>query len=635
MTVDTSSLTGKMIGRHEIREVIGRGGMATVYKAYHLDLEREVALKIIANHHLSEQFLKRFEREAKTAGQLQHPHILPVFEHGMLEGVPYIITAYMDGGTLASLKQNGFMPVDDLVHYIKQIANALDYAHTKQIIHRDIKPANILLDRAGNAFLADFGLVKVHEATLNLTGSAVVGTPHYMAPEVVIDEETVSPAVDIYALGVTVFELLTTTFPYTGDTPLKVIMNHINEPVPDLLEIRPDLPVELSDAVSKAMAKEPEQRPPTAMAFAQAIEKSILESTGVGIKNSQEKHRGESIGRNATTAANSAPFKFPLPALIATVAAILVGLGLLVSTGAIGLPRLAQAEVVEPYITAGGNASGVSGVSLSSDGSLCAAAGVDNQILIWDANTGERTQALQGHEGIPQAVTFSPDGELVASGSTTAEIILWSVVSGETLQTLEGHDDAITSLVFSSDGSQLLSGSLDGLVNIWDMQSNNILQSIATGFPVHSADFSPDTMSIAIAASNNIVTVWDIESGDLLQELVGHQASLQSVSFSPDGSLLASTSEDGSIILWDWSNGVVINEFSPTEEALSAVIFSPDGETLIAGGANGQAIEVSAETGATQRQFDVDDRDVVSMAISKNAEVIAASTADGEIFMFR
>lgn len=635
---DPSSLTGKTIGRYEIREVIGRGGMATVYKAYHLDLERDAALKVISQHHTSEQFIKRFEREAKTAGQLQHPHILPVFDHGFFEGHPYIVTAYMNGGTLESLMQKDLLPLADMIHYIKQVASALDYAHTKQLVHRDVKPSNVLLDNARNAFLADFGLVKIEEATTDLTGSAIVGTPHYMAPELILQEGPPTPAIDIYSLGVTVFELLTTTHPYSGDTPLQVVMQHVNEPVPDLSTRRQDLSSDVSDVVAKAMAKYPEERYPTAMAFAQALEDVLP----YRIPTKVQEDDGRTIplktldDQEKVTADQRSGFQLPVQAIIGVVAVIVVAISLLTSAGALGTLSVAQAEMVDPYITAGGNAISVSGIALSHDGALCAAAGAKNKVIMWDSVTGEKLHELDGLQGTPQAVVFSADGSLVASGSSASEIIVWSSATGETVQTLEGHDDGVMSLVFSPDASQLLSGSMDGTVKIWELETGDIVQTIDAGFAVRSAEFSPDLTTVAVAASDSTVTIWDAASGELVQALDdGHNADLKSVSFSPDGLILASASEDGAIVLWDLVQGVAISEFSPGNDAMNAMQFAPDGQTLIASGPDGQAMEFSAETGAMQRQFDVDGLDIVSMTMSKNGEVVAASTAEGEVFMFR
>lgn len=641
MSTNSGPLTGKTIGSYEVKEVIGRGGMSTVYKAYQPDLEREAALKIIAPHYISADFLARFNLEAQITGQLQHPHILPVYEQGLYEDQPYIITAYLSGKTLADKMKQGFIPVADIVRYLRQIAEALDYAHSKQLVHRDVKPTNILLDSSNNAYLADFGVVKAQESSMNLTGSATIGTPHYMAPELVLQEGTVTPLVDIYALGVTAFELFTTTFPYTGDTPLQVVMQHVNTPVPDLSNLRPDLPPGISNVVGKAMAKEPRDRYQSASEFVTELEIAALSRhrrpTDVQDDGARTLPMGDLKPLNQITQAveKSSNFQIPVQAIVASIAAIVVAVSLLTTSGALGTVSVADAEVVAPYITAGGSAISVSGIALSHDGEFCAAPGAENKIIIWNTETGEKIHSLEGNSSAPQAVVFSDDGSLVASGAEDAKIVVWSTLTGETLQEFQGHSDSVMSVIFTPDGTELLSGSADGTVRLWDIESGNELLVIETGFGVRSAEFSPDLTVIAVAAADDTVTIYDADNGELVQELAGHQAELKSVSFSPDGRILASASEDGSIVLWDINTGDAINEFSPGEDAMNAMAFSSDGETIIASGPNGQAMEFSAETGAMQRQFDVDEHDIVSMTMSENGEVVAASTAEGDVFMFK
>jgi len=178
-------LVGRTLGQYEIIGEIGHGGMADVYRAVQPSIGREVAIKVLPAHFLQDRtFLERFMREVKVIAQLQHPRILPVYDFGEQDGLPYIVMAYMPGGTLADRIREapGGLPLDAVAHYVTQIAEALDYAHRRNIIHRDFKPSNVLLDDEENAYLADFGIAKVTEATAQLTGSGIVGTPAYMAP---------------------------------------------------------------------------------------------------------------------------------------------------------------------------------------------------------------------------------------------------------------------------------------------------------------------------------------------------------------------------------------------------------------------------------------------------------------------
>jgi serine/threonine-protein kinase len=192
-----SGLVGKRLGQYEIHEEIGRGGMATVYRATQTSIGRAVAVKVLPREFMHERtFLDRFTREVKTIAGLQHQNILPVHDYGEFEGVPYIVMAYMQGGSLSDRIKKGSLVLPETVRLVDQIARGLNYGHGKGIIHRDLKPSNVLLDGDMNAYLTDFGIAKVSEATIQLTGSGLtVGTPAYMAPEM-YQKSTLTGAVD-------------------------------------------------------------------------------------------------------------------------------------------------------------------------------------------------------------------------------------------------------------------------------------------------------------------------------------------------------------------------------------------------------------------------------------------------------
>ncbi len=249
------------LDRYELIRELGRGGMATVYLAHDPRFKRDVAIKILPPEFLHDpMFQARFEREAQTIAALEHSAIVPVYDYGEAQGQPYLVMRYMAGGSLLDRIMKGALTLDESVRIVQRVAAGLDTAHGKGIIHRDLKPANILFDNHDDAYLSDFGVVKLTEATSNLTGSgSIIGTPHYMAPELA-DMVEVTLAVDIYALGVTLYQMLTASVPYEADTPLRLMFAHINEPIPDLRDKRPDLPEDVSLVVRQAMAKDPAAR---------------------------------------------------------------------------------------------------------------------------------------------------------------------------------------------------------------------------------------------------------------------------------------------------------------------------------------------------------------------------------------
>jgi serine/threonine-protein kinase len=261
----------KRIGRYEIKGEIGRGGMATVYLAQDPRFRRDVAIKVLPRQFTHDpQFRIRFEQEAQMIAALDHSAIVPVYDYGEEDNQPYLVMRYMPGGSLADRLKDGPLPLLEVVKIMTRVAQALDRAHSMGIIHRDLKPGNILFDQYGDAFLADFGIAKMAEATAALTGSGIIGTPAYMSPEQVRGEK-VNGRSDIYTLGVILFEMLTGHQPYQADTPIGMAFKHVHEPIPRLLDAKEDLPPTLELAIRRAMAKQSDERFSTASDMAASI----------------------------------------------------------------------------------------------------------------------------------------------------------------------------------------------------------------------------------------------------------------------------------------------------------------------------------------------------------------------------
>ncbi|HEX6547611.1 MAG TPA: protein kinase [Candidatus Dormibacteraeota bacterium] len=263
---------GSNLGPYRIVEQVGRGGMATVYKAHHAALERFVAIKVLPEF-LAEQegFKERFQQEAVAVAHLRHPSILAVHDYGEEEGASYIVTEFVEGGTLAT-KMGHRHTVQETVDVLGPIASALDYAHARKILHRDLKPSNILLTGEGTPILGDFGLAKMmgpQEKGLTMSG-AIIGTPEYMAPEqckgVEIDAEA-----DIYALGIVAYQMLTGQVPFTADTPAAVIVAQLQNQLPPPRSINPDLPPGVESVLLRCLAKNPADRYRTAGEFIGAL----------------------------------------------------------------------------------------------------------------------------------------------------------------------------------------------------------------------------------------------------------------------------------------------------------------------------------------------------------------------------
>lgn len=269
--------------RYEIREALGEGGMATVYRAYDPLFEREVALKILKQELLANsQIRERFERETKIIAKLEHAAIVPVYDVGRDKDQLFFVMRYMSGGSLSDRIQTKPMTFTEIAHIIQRVAAALDYAHGKGVIHRDLKPGNILFDEYDNPYISDFGIAKLSQASIKLTNSGIIGTPTYMSPEQA-QGEAVDGRSDIYSLGVILFEMLSGKTPYEATTPLGMAFKHASDPVPHILKVNPNLPDTIENVIEKVMAKNREQRYGSGAEFANAFSATLTGDSNLAV----------------------------------------------------------------------------------------------------------------------------------------------------------------------------------------------------------------------------------------------------------------------------------------------------------------------------------------------------------------
>lgn len=268
----SDALIGQKLGQYEIRMLLGKGGMSTVYLAYQPSMDRVVAIKVLPREFLhDETFLTRFQREVRTIAKLEHLHILPIYDVGEVDGVPFYVMRYLSGGTLADLIDSKLPDMQTILRITGQIAGALDYAHERGIIHRDLKPSNVLLDNSGNAYLADFGIAHFQAEVSATDGSQVVGTPSYIAPEIVRQGEEITHSVDLYALGAITYEMFTGDPPYIADDPTARLMAHVLEPVPSVRDFDPNISPAVDAVIQRCLAKFPAERYASASEFVREL----------------------------------------------------------------------------------------------------------------------------------------------------------------------------------------------------------------------------------------------------------------------------------------------------------------------------------------------------------------------------
>jgi serine/threonine-protein kinase len=267
------NLLGRTLGPFEIISELGRGGMAVVYKARQADLERTVALKILPPElSIDKSYLARFLQEARSAAALEHPHIMPIYAVGAADGVNYIAMKFIAGQTLKDIVQErGALDIAEAAGMLEQVADALDYAHSRGVIHRDIKPSNMMTDHNGWVYLTDFGLARGGTTGGLTMAGTVMGTPEYMSPEQAQGLATIGPPTDIYALGVVLYELLTGQMPFQADTPMGMLVARLQYAPRPPRDYRGDLPEPVEDVIMRALARKPEARYTTAKQLIAAL----------------------------------------------------------------------------------------------------------------------------------------------------------------------------------------------------------------------------------------------------------------------------------------------------------------------------------------------------------------------------
>lgn len=272
---------GQTVGHYHITERLGQGGMATVYRARDVRLERDVALKVLHPAFKNDpSFNERFTREARIVANLNHDNIIPVFDTGEQDGQAYLVMRFINGETLKARLSHGPLTVDETIKIMDAVAGALDFAHRAGILHRDIKPSNILIEgETGKPFLADFGLARMADAgESTMSQDVMLGTPHYISPEQAQGMRDLSATTDIYSLGVVLYEIVVGRVPFMADTPYAIVHDHIFAPLPLPTQINPNVPKAVENVLLRALAKDRNDRYASASGLATAFKQAAQES---------------------------------------------------------------------------------------------------------------------------------------------------------------------------------------------------------------------------------------------------------------------------------------------------------------------------------------------------------------------
>ncbi|MEO0562386.1 MAG: protein kinase, partial [Chloroflexota bacterium] len=507
---------GTMFGAYKVEAPVGRGGMASVYKAYHAPTDRHVALKVMLPEiAVDETFRARFEREAKVLAGLQHIHILPVFDYGQQDETTYLVMPLLPGKTLRNHIKDAPLTLKEVQRLFSQLAGALDYAHKQNVLHRDIKPANIMLDASDNALLADFGLTRLiaETHTNQLTAdSAVIGTPLYMSPEQG-QGRSLDHRSDLYSLSVVLYEMLTGVVPYTAETPVAVIFKHIQEPVPTPLMHRPDLPNAIEDVLNKALAKDPADRYDTATEIVDALAAASVElpSGTVYVKRPPGSETIADPGvvkQEETTAAASVPDMPNLTPVEGVNTPAAVG-ATIADEAAVPSPSMSTppSTATPPYATPEKKAErrsmpvpiriliAVLVLGLGGTGVFFSIGGFGG-----GSDGLQQTLAFEAHrDGV---VSMNTNDDLLITGGRDSLAFVWSMsqieeMAPEELQRIEGNSGSVTTVAIRPDGEEYLTSGSGGTEYTWYADTGNLKITNMLGTNVAGGDYSADSRLIA------------------------------------------------------------------------------------------------------------------------------------------
>lgn len=635
------------LDRFKIVEIVGRGGMGIVFKAFDQCLERTIAIKVLdpqlAKNELAQE---RFCREARAAARVMHENVVTIHhvEHDEDKDLSYIVMQFVNGISLQErLDDEGKLPVRELVRISLQIASGLAAAHEQKLIHRDIKPGNVLLERgSGRVLLTDFGLARAAERDERLTQTGfVAGTPLFMSPEQARGED-LDTRTDLFSLGGVMYAMATGKPPFEGSSPYVVLRQVTETRHRPVQELNSALSDELIEIIDRLLMKEPGKRIQTAdevVSLLRAVEQKLPRGELDGPAPSSKHNLSRLLprwrrgwwGRHGSLI--GFVLFFATAGLFASEAMKWSKLTILGQRDTPALQALVPHEDPgpEPRLTLPAAGGPIWAIHFSPTENILAIGMDDGRVRLWDADKKRLLKDFQAHKGPVWTLRFCTGGTHLATASDDGIFKVWSTTNYELIAEKD-NGSPIRVLALSPAGHQLATGSRQGDIKVWEIDND---KPVFTGKghegTVVSLAFSPDGTKLVSGGGDKTVKIWDLKKGQELTTLKGHQGGVYTVAFQPGGKLVASGSWDRTIRIWEAETGTLVRTIEGHAEDVWSLAFSPDGTKLISGGEDRTVRLWDVASGEELKRFKGHQGTVYSVSYSHDGKLIASGSRDGKL----